>query len=330
MPQLLDISRELEGLSLLRVVKEIAPDCVLIESDFEAKHLAQFASARGKGQWLIAGGNIFQNLRNAGGWLINWRDYGAIHDAREVCRSITGEAHGWSVASNARAVWTWALPPGDEKPHREKILEGAGIGYHECAPGVYPDFWNVDMSGCYWELLKRLPSRRFMQLSPSRYVRIAETRQEKKRLALVFERLQNEKLMRNSIWGSCLGKYRRGTFFCGGVEEESGTYFGTHPTAAYFVGRMAWELTVMACHEGDAVYAQTDGVIMHKDRAPHVWDFYGMPYKVAGFGTADVRYQHSYRVGKKQTKHYQARCTHREAVERVPLPDRLYCAEWLT
>jgi hypothetical protein len=291
--------------------------------------VAKMASSLSGGTWLSTSSGVFQNLTGQRGWMMTEEQFEDVMESRAMCRKITNDEPGWSVASNARKCWLWALEENKAHCNAQFALEGAGIGHSLCEPGEHENAALWDISGAYANILMRLPSRKWYEPLPGKFREIPETKAEKVKLRHLQEFVWHNKKMRNSIWGSCLGTIDPSKVYVKGNQETRAPRAGTHQIAAVITGRICWELAHLGSIETGAYYSKTDSVICAPNREPKVWGHYGFSYEKQHQGKTHIQQPGAYKCGAKETKRYIREDTHTERVPIGATPDRLFVSEFL-
>jgi len=311
----------------LRGVLEIAPECLTAEAPMGWPFVAQRLSAVLGGQWWPKVNGVTWLLGRQCRWLIEEDSLADIRAAREVC-AFLGVDQAWSVGGCARRLLKFVGPSMHREACRERLLNQISLGYHDCQPGehTYARLW--DVSGCYFNLLSRLPCLRctivrdgvlWHQWLPD----------EASRWRDVLEASRHAKVLRNALWGCALGRVEAGDCYIRGELRKIVGSSGPFRAAALLVGRSAWELCRLASIETAAVYSQTDSVITPRDVAPTAWASVGLDTVVQASGAADIRRRGVYRVGSKETYWYHEGSRFEEVAERPREPSERWYDRWL-
>ena len=250
----------------------------------------------------------------------------------------------FSVGACARALLAWAFTePMTYEPSCETLLETIEFGFHACKPGRYvgteprtirnpapknlddaatdvpnpahkPPVVLWDVKSYYYNMISRLPSVRvsvfrnaikFWNLRPD----------ERARWRDVLDAVRDNKPLRNTIAGACLGSLKPSPAFTSAPDKkcpgEPGTVRriavpgspGPFRAAGLLVVRSGYELCQRQYIDTDAVYGTIDSVANGGTR-PKVWESVGLTATIKAGGNAEVCHRGSYRIGAFQTKPY--------------------------
>ena len=250
-------------------------------------------------------------------------------EARSIVRELTGTVSGVTTGQCGGELLKWVGKAAVPQKRALEIMEGAAFGYHECTPGEYPAQQLLDLEAAYFQVLSRLPSLRFSVTSHDEIIENPMPPGELSRWREVLAAVAQCKGLRNAMWGKTLGSLSWSKHYHRGELKNVPPFAGPFQTAGLLTARVVYELCVMAAHDCDAVYAQTDGIICRDGYEPASWQRYNMRYNVKASGTADVRYQHSYRIGNAKTKWFHLEGQLRRSEPRRAIPDRLYASQFL-
>lgn len=291
--------------------------------------LCRRASESANGQWHPSPTGLRWQNGPYSTHCIHPEKYEEINRVCRLAEKFTGERVGMSYGSAARACLKFAFPQHSKKNRDDVLLEGGKIGYHECKPGKWAYGINFDIKGCYYQLIKRLASPRagIGWNGDIDFVHLNREENSKWRDVLTF--IETEKMLRNSLWGAMLGSLEPRWYFHDGEWERGIAYEGHSYGAAALVARSAWEVCRQAAQDTDAVYAQTDGIIVTSGIMPNYWNRLGLVYEPRAAGETYVHGQHRWRVGGKATKWFTKRAIWHEPVARAAQPERHYHFEWL-
>lgn len=329
MQSFLTVMKSLRGMGLLEFVEEYSENCIIVKPLKTWGAIGREGSKLMSGEWLVRKGAVCRKKGSSTCWFVSPTAMQDVLTSRAICREFTGKDGGYSVAGNARRVWQWAIEKDESPITWRSIMQGRDFGYHECEPGLYPDMWAVDIKAAYWNALWSLETRKWKQEIPGVLLPVRETPDEKKRLHDIRQALNDFKLMRNCVWGGALGGVEAGWCYEAGIKKDTSPYPGPNRGAATLVARCISEATQLQAFESNAVYAMTDCVVIHKETTPTLWDKWGLEWGVKGFGEADIRFRHAYRVGKDKIGLYSDYDTHVEAAPRPPLPDKLFMSSYM-
>jgi hypothetical protein len=328
------IVRDLWECGYIRRFEKLSDNCYETTCTMTWRVVAKEASLRSGGCWHpYLGGLRWQN-GNKAFYLIKRNDKRStpVSDLmryRNIVEEVTGLSAGWSAGSCATKLLQWAFDKHEADPDDKTIINGGFIGYHECTPDHYDHASMYDAKSCYYQLIKRLPSPK-AGITRDGKLRFDPMRpDEKSKWSEVIAIVEEEKLLRNSLWGVMLGCNTPKTHYHKGECKEDACYFGHSFAAAALVARSAWELCRDAAEETDAVYAQTDGIIVAGNKYPTIWDSVGLIWSLKHSGKAHTVHQHNYKIGDHQTEFYSESDYFKEYNPRAPRPERLYYREWL-
>ena len=262
---------------------------------------ARELAGRLPGQILPGAGCSWRMGARTDGVLIDHRNRTRIDAARDIQREVMGADNlAWSVGGVARRMLAWAATPQpypreQERGHAERLYEpGEDIGYHSCAPGWYEEAELWDVSACYATLLRRLPSLRVTVTPQKRLLWHRMGAEERDRWQEVLSAVWDHKTLRNALWGTCLGSYKRQYAYANdgpGACRIIRPVFGPGPfrPAALVVARTAKELCAEESCNISSIYGTIDSVMSPAyNRLPAVWRRVGLECSVKHRGKAHV------------------------------------------
>jgi len=172
-----------------------------------------------------------------------------------------------------------------------------------------------DVKSYYYNMISRLPSVRvsvfrnavkFWNLRPD----------ERARWRDVLDAVRDNKPLRNTIAGACLGSFKPSLAFTSAPDKkasttETGTVrriavpgsAGPFRAAGLLVVRSGYELCQRQYIDSNSVYGTIDSIANSGTR-PKVWESVGLTATVKAGGNAEVCHRGSYRIGAFQTKPY--------------------------
>jgi hypothetical protein len=311
----------------IRNAESVSDTCMTAEAPWGWQEACKRLSAVNPGQWWPRESGLTWKL---GSLVLYVNEVGVMYDVRQsrACLELLGIDPVWTIGGNARLLLRWIGPSEGLNRNAEKMLAGAGIGYHDCIPGEYPYAQYYDVSSCYFRLLQRLPTLRLL-LAGDKLLRKPLRPSEAAKWRDLLEAVERVKLLRNSLWGAALGSLEPIPFYAKGEQQWKSSYGGPFRTAGILVGVSAWELCREASIEAHSVYSMTDSVVSPDRSRPRSWDAVGLPVRVDASGEAHVCMRGIYRVGKKETYYYKMGSRLVEAAERPATPRRLWYPEWL-
>jgi len=282
--------------------------------------------------WVCGGGGPHGVVFDSG-------DLAKLHAAQDRLADLGLDRNVWSLGRAARLLLHFVAPGAKAGPGRsaERLLEGIEVGYHDCIPGEYPSATMYDVRAYYYSLLTRLPSLRVGVLG-GKVEFYPMSADERARWREVLEVVNEQKVLRNSIFGAAMGKTGKSTVFHrdkarpGKVRERRlqlppGPFRG----AGLLVARTAWELCRDASEETDSVYSTVDSVTTRSGSEPQTWKGLGLIPERCHEGRAHICGLGSWRIGDAHegTKPYRAGMRQPRPVERHERPQVAYGRAWL-
>lgn len=263
-------------------------------------------------------------------------------DCWHEVRHAVGIETGWSYANIGRCLlkWTGITQQPDVRWERIKT---SNTNMYYCVPGRYEPLYHHDLTGCYYQLLRRLPSPLPRLLNNDQLVWELPEPEARSRWRDLVEIIGPHKRLRNSLVGSMAGScpYRYalqqvdkgacpyqflGVCWRAGERQHFVKPPGPLRLAALIVRRTAYERVWLACADTNVVYAQVDCAMSLDREPPACWGDLASTIKCEG--PADVRAISVWRIGETATKYY-----HPESRIRPyplpPAPDRWVWQEWL-
>lgn len=246
---------------------------------------------------------------------------------REIVARLTGEAQGWTVGQQVRALLRW-LGWGRESSERGRaMLAECKWHYLRSRPGKLSAACMWDLSAAYYTSLLRLPSPAVI-LTDRAPIFAAGTEEQEERWFRLVRGVGGHKPMRNSLVGCMAGGGNSGWAYHRGRLHQQGARRGPLHDAAALIVRTTYDLCELEAKASKAVYANTDCIIAEGGRVPAVWPEFGFDFTLDAHGPAEVIAIGSYRVGNKQTQLYRLGHRHEELVE-SPALAASGLTEWL-
>lgn len=253
------------------------------------------------------------------------------YDLVEDCRGIVGSLGGVpadSVGGNARSLLALLGEP--QYPYKGLFNAYAGrlFGYHDCTPGRWEQGLKWDVSGCYYQLLTKLPTVR-CHLGRDGLRWHAWRRGEEDAWRSILAGVAPNKPLRNTLWGCMLGGTRPiAAYHKGEVLYKRGK-LGPFRPAALAIGRAAYELCRQASHDTGSVLSNTDSVVSIDGSVPSIYEEVGLPLRVAAEGETVVYSACSFKVGPDASSYYTRGSTFRQEIQRECLEPGLCGWRWL-
>lgn len=237
--------------------------------------------------------------------------------------AYVGESQETNIRTEFQTPWANALRY--MPPACDRLLEGIEYGYHECAPGLYDYAEHWDVSGYYYEMMRRARSIRLIVYEGG-FEWVGMPPDEWKRWQEVLTAVAPHKPLRNSLAGAAAGStfgvgeqqigYSRvkGSLPPGKGEGYTTKCFpfesGPGPFRAFglLLVRTGYEKTFQECRQNNTIYANIDCVICTPDRKP-VWEKFDLPVLNAHKGETHIIARGNWQCGnnpKDKTKNYGA------------------------
>jgi hypothetical protein len=224
-----------------------------------------------------------------------------LQPVRMASQAITGEPGRFGVGACARHVAAWLGPPEPTNPRLRQYV--GDWHYQRCRPCQIPQAYQFDLSACYFNLLRRVPTLRPVFAGDDVFWLHTDD-SEAARFARLVDAVSDCKQLRNALIGAFYGGSEQ-TYLRQGKAKRFRTAPGSRAGLAAVIVRTAYEITQMQADLSDAAYANTDSVISECDRAGF-WSDIGMPYVLGAAGPANIQAIGKYCVGEKKTKTFLA------------------------
>lgn len=284
-------------------------------------------SKRFPGTWWLGSATATWACGTYARTFLHERHFDTAMRGRRIVEELTGEPKGWTASQQARAILKWTGLHRSCTPTADRWLSESGWHFHRARCGVHEDQGLWDIQAAYFEVLRRLPSP-FVHCRAEGALFPLPSSEAEDRWRRMLSTVGSHKGIRNCLVGLMAGGG------CGGFGYRDGSIVRTpilagplRDTAALVV-RTVYDLTRMAADAGNAVYANTDCVMMDRDREPNVWGDYGFPYRLEAAGQSEVVAIGCYRIGSKQTEIYREGHRHECPTESPTLPP-VRLADWL-
>lgn len=253
--------------------------------------------------------------------------YDLVEECRGICLQL-GSDPGDSVGANARSLLATLGEP--QYPYKGLYTAHGGrfCGYHDCTPGRWDHGCHWDCSGCYYHLLRRLPSIR-CHLGPLGLVWHPWAAGQRERWMAILDAVAGCKPLRNTLWGCMLGGTSAIVAYCKGKQVYKRGRLGPFRPAALAVGRTAYELCRLASHQTGSVYSNTDGVVSVDGSVPTIYEDVGLSLRVVSEGPTEVYSSASWRVGSEGSVYYKRGSTYPQGITREPLQSGYDIWRWL-
>lgn len=239
-------------------------------------------------------------------------------DLVELCRGVClslGVDPGDSVGACARSLLGLMGEP--QYPYKGLFSahQGRFCGYHDCTPGRWDHGVHWDVSGCYYHLLRRLPSVR-CHLGREGVVWHPWQRGEEENWRLILDAVAGLKPLRNTLWGCMLGGTGAIPAYTRGRLVHKRGRLGPFRPVALTVGRTAYELCRLASHQTGSVYSNTDGVVAVDGSVPTVYEDVGLALRVVSEGPTVVYSSASWQVGSEGSVYFKRGSTFQQEIKR--------------
>lgn len=223
-----------------------------------------------------------------------------LQPVRECAERITGQPGRFGIGACARQVSAWLGSPEPTNPRLSAIV--GDWHYQRCIPCAMPHAFQFDLTACYYNLLRRVPSLRPVFTDDTIFW-LESDDAELSRFVRAVDLVADCKPLRNSMIGAFYGGSQR-VYLRAGKCHRFTTAPGTRQALAAAIVRTAYEVCQLQADVSSASYANTDSVITDSGRA-EFWESVGLPYTVGAAGPAIVQAIGKYAVGSKQTKPFQ-------------------------
>ena len=253
--------------------------------------------------------------------------YDLVEDCRLACMQA-GCPPGDSVGSCARSLL--GLLGEAQYPYKGlyTLHQGRFCGYHDCTPGRWDHGTHLDVSGCYFQLLRRLPSVR-CHMGPGGVVWHPWLPGEAATWASIMGVVAAVKPLRNTLWGCMLGGTAAIPAYTRGRLVFKRGRLGPFRPAALAVGRTAYELCRLASHQVGSVYSNTDGVVSVDGSVPTCYEDVGLPLRIVSEGPTIVYSSASWQVGSEGSVYFRKGSTFAQEIKREPLESSHDVWRWL-
>lgn len=244
----------------------------------------------------------------------------AAKEAQEVAERITGEkiTKCYSVGKSARHILEYVMPPqrdkcGNAPKSVERLLQGITYGFHACTPGVYQNVTMLDVSGYYFNMLRRLKSL-VVTVDDDGLLWHPMKPDEWERWGYVLEGIRDYKPLRNTLAGVCAGSTKPTILWTFDKEKNRVVRKVKKPKAGLFrgAGLLCVHAGSVLCKKehltSESVYSTIDCVTTAANGGT-IWKRYGFQVGVKhdqtgkpATGKAIICHRGSYRIGEVETK----------------------------
>lgn len=287
----------------------------------------QWLSTHHGGMWFPSPHGLTWVLGRQVGRLMTEQYYELLEGCRLICMQV-GVDPGDSVGGCARSLLGLMGEPQYPYKGLYTLHGGRYCGYHDCTPGRWDWGTHWDVSGCYYHLLRRLPSVR-CHLGREGVVWHPWARGEEENWRLILDAVGPLKPLRNTLWGCMLGGTGAIPAYTRGKLVHKRGRLGPFRPAALAVGRTAYELCRLASHQTGSVYSNTDGVVSVDGSVPTIYEDVGLSLRVVSEGPTEIYSSASWRVGSEGSVYYKRGSTYPQGITREPLESAYDIWRWL-
>lgn len=281
-------------------------------------HLVQGASAQTGGQWFLGREAIVHSSGPHSAVCLHPACLEASQRGRATVSRITGKKEGWTTGQQARKIVAWLGTKRRATSIAAERLAETNWHYQLSEPCEldYGELW--DVRAAYWQILRRFESPHVIWTDDTIIPAYADD-EVMYRWEIMLDRLDGDKRLRNAIVGAMVGggagaiAFRRGELFS--LPSVRGPM---HDLGAAVV-RICYELTELQAGTCDAVYANTDCVLIRDGGVPTFWDDIGLESRRQAQGVTDVRCIGCYKCGEHHTDYYDAETNAQIAERSKPL-----------
>lgn len=294
----------------------ISSDCWTAPPELWNFHLVKRASAETNGQWFLGREAIVTSCGPHSAICLHPAVLGAAMKGRATVAAITGHEQGWTTGQQARRIVKWLGIKRRASSLAAQRLAETEWHYRLCSPGwfEYGELW--DIRAAYWQIVRRFETPAIIWTDEG-FIPVWVDDETMLRWQILMERLEPDKRLRNALVGAMIGggqgtiAFKRGELFS--LPRVRGPM---HDLGAAVV-RICYEACELQAQHSDAVYSNTDNVIMPSRGRPTVWDDLGLTSRMQSRGDVDVRCVGCYRVGDRATDFYDGE-TNASIPERSP------------
>lgn len=237
-------------------------------------------------------------------WIVPQEHKKAMLSARDVVAYLganKGKEPPFGIGACCRLLLDWL---GAEQTTKDFSREIEVTQYKAALPGYYPqEHFYCDMTGAYWEVVKRMPSPFVYQTANG--PKFAKPRPD---VAARWETLKEQcggcKPLRLSMVGRMLGGSSARCFWKGLPQAGRGIGQGRLGPAARLAISAVFELTRAGFEDTPgACYANVDCVVSPSPRVD-AWESHGIPYRVKLRGDATIQGIGAYKIGEHESGLY--------------------------
>lgn len=292
------LSREVESLGVEVIGTEFSDERHgVIITDRPPKNGALKLSATLPGMIFIGGSHISWVSGSYAVAIHTAETWEKLQPIRATAQAITGELGRYGIGACARQLAAWLGKP---EPGNPRLREYTGDWhYQKCTPGIMDHAYQFDLSACYFNLLRRVPSLTPSFSSNEVFWRSTAS-QDAERFRRLIDGVAGTKPLRNALVGAFFGGSSQ-IYLHKGKTQRFRTAPGGKMALAALIVRTAYEVCQLQADISGAVYANTDSVICSENTAGF-WADLGLPFTLGASGPANVQAIGKYKVGLKETK----------------------------
>lgn len=235
--------------------------------------------------------------------MVNWELREEIERAQAHVAALTGACEAVSPGGMARELLEWVGHSQTPSSLARAAVEACQWHYVRTRCGHHGEGAQYDIRRAYHQLLQRLPGPEVVWAGDEPMFGMADPEVEERWAAMV-RAVEGLKQVRNCVVGCMLGGGPGvHCWHKGQVRRLPGKPGPMYNTAALVV-RTLYEVCELEAESGEAVYANTDSVMLLGGQIPTVWPDLALGYRLEAAGEVEVRGIGSYRVGPKETGWY--------------------------
>lgn len=226
-----------------------------------------------------------------------------VDAARSVVSEILGEEAGFTGGQMARQLLAWLGLGGAPSPIAKASLDATQWHYFLCKPCRLSWAGYFDLRACYWNLLSRCPTLRPVWAVDD-VLWMDSTPNTQERWEVLKRALSGCKPVRNALIGAMIGGSTGQIAYSKGGTVSMRSAPGPAFDLGALIVRTGYDVCELEAHHSNAVYANTDCVIIEGEDRPAVWPELDLPFELQAQGETHVCCIGKYRVGSKQTCFY--------------------------
>lgn len=235
--------------------------------------------------------------------LVDAKAYPALAYSRSVIEELTSEACGLTIGAQARRVLKWLGGRRDASDYAKLALKECAWHYLRSRPGLSMKARLYDMDGAYYQLMRRMPTLGVRWLADGPVWSPCEDTVES-RWCEALRALGPLKAVRNALVGAMIGGGASAFGWRNGEIVRLARNWGPFVDSGAMIVRTLAEVCELEAKHSNAVYANTDCVILDTEAEPCIWPELGLSWCEQARGTAHVVQINCWRVGRKATKPY--------------------------